>query len=211
MGLLAWWRRIRSSNRFDPRQATDRIPAVTIRPLREEDIPECHAIYRGNETGRFPDGYFSHFEADLQNDGYLWLIVEQDDELVAVGGVTLHKHELDITFGLLTFGMVAPDRHKQGFGSALLLARIAAVSRPDKLLAMGMTATPASVDFYKRYGFRFAARVQEDDGLEFDSYYTLITRDTWGECRALLKSSGVRYDPDSLTVPVSPLSEGMNA
>ena len=108
MGLLAWWKRIRASNRFDPERAAGRMPAVTIRPLRDEDIPVCHAIYKANEEGRFPDNYFGKFEADLESDGYLWLVVEDADEIVAVGGVCLHEYKSG-TLGFLAFGMVTPD------------------------------------------------------------------------------------------------------
>ena len=206
MGLFEWWRRFRASNRFAPARAAGRMPAVTIRRLRDEDVPACHAIYKANEVGRFPDGYFERFEADLRNDGYLWLVVEDSDEVVAVGGVCLHEHPPRGSFGFITFGMVKPDRHGQGIGSALLLARLAAFSAPIDVFGVGMTATPATVEFYKRYGFRFAGRAPEEDGIELETYYTLISRATWEATRVLLQSSGIDYDPDPLVVPASPLN-----
>ncbi len=207
MGLLAWWKRFRASNRFDPGRAAGRMPAVTIRRLRAADVAACHAIYKANETGRFPDGYFEKFAADLDNDGYLWLVVEDAGEVVAVGGISLHDNAPQGAFGVLTFGMVAPSRHGEGIGSALLLARLGALSAPEGIFGVGMTATPTSVEFYKRYGFKFAGRVLEEDGLEFDTYYTLMSRAAWEASRALLQSSGIAYDPDPLVVPRSPLQD----
>lgn len=206
MGLLEWWKRFRASNKFDPERAAGRMPAVTIRRLRKEDVPACHAIYKGNEEGRFPAGYFEKFEADLENDSYLWLVAEDAGEVVAVGGVCIHEHTPKVSFGFLTFGMVAPERHRQGIGSAILLARLAALSAPDDVLAVGMTATPATLEFYQRFGFKFAGRAPEDDGNTFDMYYTMVSRATWEACRALLRSSGIEYDPDALVVPKSPLN-----
>ncbi|MDJ0910636.1 MAG: GNAT family N-acetyltransferase [Woeseiaceae bacterium] len=205
MGLREWWKRFRASKRFDPERAAGRMPAVTIRPLRDEDIPACHAIYKANEEGRFPDNYFEKFEADLKSDGYLWLVVEDAGELVAVGGVCLHEYKSG-TFGFLAFGMVSPDRHRQGIGSALLLARLAALSAPEGILGVGMTATPATVEFYKSYGFKYAGRSPEEDGNVFDTYYTLMSRPKWEACRVLLRSSGIDYDPDPLVVPPSPIT-----
>ena len=181
------------------------MPAVTIDRLREEDVAACHAIYKANEEGRFPAGYFEKFEADLRNDGYLWLVVKDTDEVVAVGGICLHEQPPMGSFGFLTFGMVTPERHRQGVGSALLLARLAVLSPPDDIFAVGMTATPATVEFYKSFGFKFAGRAPEDDGNEFDTYYTMISRATWEAARALLRSSHVDFAPDSLVVPVGPV------
>ena len=201
MGIRSWWKRLRARDRFDPARATGRMPAVTIRQLRDDDIDACHAIYNANSEGRFPDGYFAHFEADLRKDKYLWLVVEDEGEIVGVGGICLHEYPPHGSFGFLVFGMVSPDRHRQGIGSALLLARIAALSAPDGYARIGMTSVPATVEFFKSYGFKFVGRLPEEDGNAFDTYYTVVSRPAWEASRALLTSSGITFDPDQLDVP----------
>ncbi len=186
------------------------MPAVTVRGLRSEDIPACHAIYNANKAGRFPVGYFEYFAADLENDKYLWLVVEDQSEIAAVGGICLHESAAIGHFGTLTFGMVRPDRHRQGLGSVLLLARLAALPVPEEKIYVGMTATPATVDFYKRYGFKFAGRAPGDRGVEFDTYYTVVSRAAQEACRTLLKAGGIDYDANEHAVPVGPPESGRN-
>ncbi len=205
MGLRSWWKRLRASGRFDPARAAGRIPAVTIRQLRDDDVAACHSIYHANADGRFPDGYFAHFEADLRKDNYLWLVVEDGEEVVGVGGICLHEYPPHGSFGFLAFGMVRPDRHRKGLGSALLLARLAALSAPDGYARVGMTSIPSTVEFYRSYGFKYVGRVPQEDGNEFDTYYTVLTRPSWEACRALLISSGITFDPERLVIPETPL------
>jgi len=60
--MLDWLRKIfRHPERIDFSPALSRVKPIRVRLLAETDVERCCAIYRLNEPGRFPDGYFEVF------------------------------------------------------------------------------------------------------------------------------------------------------
>ncbi len=190
------------SGRFDPSPAAERVPATVVRVIAAGDYDSCIDIYKDNKAKFFPDGYLKDFEQDLSSDACLWLGLEDDGDLIAVGGI--HLDTKDTGAAALAFGMVRPEKHGMGYGSALLLARIASLPRPDPVIRIVMSSLEETVGFYKRFGFVFVTRVLMKDGRELDSYYAKITRSSWHAARAILKSRQVVFDPDAVSVPNSP-------
>lgn len=190
------------AGRFDLSHAADRIPATVIRVITAEDRSSCIRIYEENERRFFPGGYLQDFEQDLSSDAYLWLGIEESGELIAVGGIHLDTHSIGAAG--LAFGMVRPDRHKMGYGSTLLVARLASLPPPDPVIRIVMSSLENSVGFYKQFGFVFVNRAVMGDGNELDYYYAKISRSSWKAARALLKSRHVSFDPDGMLVPHSP-------
>jgi N-acetylglutamate synthase-like GNAT family acetyltransferase len=127
-----------------------------VRPLREADKPLCEEIYRLNEAMHFPRGFLDRFLEQLNSASTLFLVAELEGKVKAVAGLVLDHGTTDRVFGL-AFGMVHPSIKRQGLGTTLLLARLAAL--PDSLIpcAIAMTSVGGSNTFYDRFGFRFLA------------------------------------------------------
>ncbi|KAI1694045.1 acetyltransferase (GNAT) family domain-containing protein [Ditylenchus destructor] len=124
----------------------DVLPRCTIRLLEEKDFATCESIYLLNEPGRFPQGLFPHFADWLRNGKTLMLIAEVDGQIRGFGGVNAQEED-GKHFVWLSFGMVHPDHHRTGFGTTLLLARLAlAESRHDRCTAL-LTTTGAPKPF----------------------------------------------------------------
>ena len=206
MGLLSWLKRnFRSTDRFDPSPAAGRIPEILIRELRTEDIDACHRIYTENAAHGLPDGYFETFTRDIESNSYLWMVAEVEEGPVGVGGICLTSTP-DLIGGL-AFGLVRPDKQQQGIGSALLLARMAALPKPDRYTRVMMSSVPATVDFYKQFGFSYFGRIPIDETRELDHYYTVVTRPAWGAASVLLASGGVSITPAMPKIPVRQMAE----
>ena len=206
MDIRSWLKRFfGGSALFDPSFFAADVPPVVIRELREDDLDACYRIYSENAPGHFPEGYFKHFENDLASDGYLWLVIEEAGVPIGVGGISIHGD--DEAVAALSFGMIRPDRHGMGYGSALLLARVAALPQPDPLMRIFMSSVEGSVGFYKKFGFAFVKRFQMDENTELDWYYVQIKPPAWEASRILLASARVEFDPDSVKVPTKRLED----
>ncbi|MEM9403948.1 MAG: GNAT family N-acetyltransferase [Pseudomonadota bacterium] len=196
---------IGGSGRFNPRPAANRIPATRIRPITAKDHASCRQIYKANEETTVPDGFIQDFEQDLASDRFLWLGIEEDNELIAIGAIRLNSD--DLSAAALSFGMVRPDKQKMGYGSALLTARLASLPRPDPVTRVVMSSLEPSAGFYRRFGFALIHRKAMDNGVELNFYCAELTRHAWETARALLASGQVRFDPDAVSVPNSPFRD----
>ena len=193
------------SGRFDPSPAAKRIPKTALRAITARDHNSCVSIYKDNEARFFPGGYLQEFQQDLSSNTYLWLGAEEQGELIALGGIRLGAE--DAATASLAFGMVHPDKHGLGYGSALLLARIASLPPPAPVTRVFISTLKNSVGFFKRFGFVFVRRVLMDDGIQLDWYYTRVTHSSWEAARALLISRQVTFDPDAVLVPNNPFPD----
>jgi ribosomal protein S18 acetylase RimI-like enzyme len=202
--IASWLQRIfRGRDRFNAVAASDRIPKVTIRQVSTSDLKACWEIYALNAPGRFPDGYFEVFKETLQSPSYLYLVVESSGAVVGVGGI-YRNQELACCCSLL-FGAIHPDHHRQGYGSALLLARLAALPKPDSWERILLSTVGDSAQFYKRFGFTFYDRFQLPPNQDpFDCYYSILRSSDWSGCVEVLEKSGVSFAREGLSVPTGP-------
>jgi hypothetical protein len=204
LSLAHWLTRIsRGRARFDPSVAANRIPEARVRPLSEGDIETCCELYALNEPGRFPAGYLPEFRKALQSPSYLFLVIEAGSRLVGLGGICRVPGVTVSNF--LVFGMVHPARHGQGFGPALLLARLSVISRPDPEEWIFLSSGGGSDAFYRRFGFRYRGRFPTYPNMQlFDVYRSYLTEADWKDCAEILDRSKVTFDRDGVVVPVGP-------
>lgn len=185
--------------RFKPGVAAGRVPACRVRRITPADHDACIDIYRQIEGGHVPTGFRQDFEQSLRSESCYWLGVEANGELVGAGGIA--PVDTADQGMVLVFGSIRPDRHGMGYGSALLLARIAALPPPDPKWLLVMTSLTKSIGFYKAYGFDYVMRSADDNGNEFDAYHAWVSLRTWAEaCEALVKSA-VSIDRGALAMP----------
>jgi RimJ/RimL family protein N-acetyltransferase len=92
------------------------------------------------------------FQEFLDHPSYLKLVACVEEEPVAIGGIgpiaALRSFHV-----WLTYGMVRPAFQRQGIGTAMLLARLAALPRPLKPVRVTLSSVPASERFLARFGF----------------------------------------------------------
>jgi len=147
-----------------------------LRPLHfraycDSDFDACLAIWRANEGEAFPAGYEPLFAESLQHHDSFYLLGESAGELVCCGGVAYHG-TCDCAF--LSFGLVAPQHQRQGFGSTLLLARLALLNPLPYGCTVAMEVTPQSFAFYRRFGFQGYNIHTDEHGNRFVSFSRVI-------------------------------------
>jgi len=160
--------------------------------LTERDYGSCKAIYQLNEAAHFPVGYDGLFAEWLTSGKSLFVVIEKDSRVVAFGGINAMQRKW-LNLASLTFGMVHPDHHRKGFGTTLLLVRLALLPRTllpwQVLLSPGLT----SGSFYAQFGFRFFSRDQDHRGRQVDTF-TAVLR----------PAQRAEFDRAFLTVSISP-------
>jgi N-acetylglutamate synthase-like GNAT family acetyltransferase len=202
MGFSRWFQWLfRNPHRFSPAIAAGRMSPAIIRKLCPADIDTCCEIYLRNEQEHFPEGHFEDFKKNLTMDSSLWLVIEVEKRVIGVGGICLES--ADNTTCNLSFGMIHPDYQRQGFGSALLLARLAALPKPEQPIFVCMAPVRNSVKYYERFGFEFLARVQlGKDQHKTDVFTSVLEAAAWDACASLLFASKIETRFDQFPVPV---------
>jgi hypothetical protein len=170
-----------------------------IREISPEDREPCLKIYRDNEPGRFPAGVGPDFEHFLSRSDYLKLVCCVADKPVAVGGIGIIPGPRS-SRAWLVFGMVTPELHGQGIGTALLLARLAALRTPSRPVRILLSNVAGSVGFFARFGFKLEGQMAiRPGGQLIDVCSAMLDSDTWEMCRRLAINMGV--NPQSFEVP----------
>ena len=145
------------------------LPTCTVRLLRESDYTACEDIYRLNEAGRFPEGYFPRFHDWLRNQRALIVVADVGGEIRGLGGINAEERTGQ-RFAALSFGMVHPGHHQAGFGTTLLLARLSLLASQGKRCTVMLSTVGGSETFYGRFGFRYVHSVPDQGGYAGDTY-----------------------------------------
>ena len=176
------------------------MPALSVREFERGDKDACRRIYKINEARHFPSGHFDEFIETLEAPGVLNLVAESDGRVVGVAGVSIDSTDGRLCH--LSFGMIHPDVQRRGIGSALLLARIASLPRPDPLLMLAMAPVKNSIPYYERFGFELVGKFPlGSNGDVSDLYAATLSGAAWSACRTLLDASRVWVELEGLAVP----------
>ena len=118
-----------------------------------------------------------------------------------MGGICLESDDNSCCH--LSFGMIHPEQQRQGFGSALLLARLAALPKPEDVIFVFMAPVRNSVKYYERFGFEFAGRARLGKSREkTEIYCSVLGAAAWEACASLLSASKIDAQFDQYPVPV---------
>ena len=202
MSVASWIKRAWVDRaRFIPSVAADRIPPALIRRFEWPDADACSEIYRLNQPGRFPDGFYPEFAATLQSTSHLYLVIEEAGQVLGLGGIYLTP---EVSGGSsLVFGLIHPARHRQGFGSALLLARLSILPKPSPRNWVFLSSGGTSDSYFLSFGFEHYGRVPiPPSSLPFDCYRSYLEEAEWKECSDILARRGVRFDRKGIVVPL---------
>jgi hypothetical protein len=180
-----------------PRSALSPVPpavsplGIQIRAYRPADKDACVEIYNENEPGRFPDGVVGQFEQFLQYPGYLRLVGCIDEQPIAIGGIGLIPGWFADNVWLV-FGMVRPALHRRGIGTAMLLARLAALPRPAKPVRVSLSSVEASDGFFERFGFVYQGQMAVPSSTKrLDVKSAILDSAGWETCRTLIHGMGI--------------------
>ena len=185
--------------RFVPPPVRNVRTNIGVRELVPSDREACLQIYRDNEAGRFPDGVLPLFENFIARRDYLKLVCCTGNDIVAVGGITVIPGLLALQ-AWLVFGLVAPSYQGHGIGTTLLLARLAALPRPDGPTRLLLSNVPGSVGFFARFGFKLQGQMAvPPTGDRIDVCSAMLDVDAWTTCRQLVTDVGI--DLGTLSVP----------
>lgn len=128
------------------------LPPLVFRPYTPDDFDRCMELYRLNEEGRFPDDARALYARFLKANLGGTFMVELEGERVATCGANLWYGG---TSGCLSFGLIHPDHHCKGIGTAILLSRLVLLSRKatEALIMISLMAVDDSMRFYRKFGF----------------------------------------------------------
>ncbi|KEF35024.1 hypothetical protein RDMS_04295 [Deinococcus sp. RL] len=129
---------------------------MPIRPYAPEDRAACLALFDANVPDFFAPHERAEFETWLQDPGE-YFVLEDGGQVVACGGVWLGPEDRGRPAGL-SWGMVARNAQRRGYGSQLLRFRL------ERLRALGarevhLDTSQHSAPFFARFGFREVRRV----------------------------------------------------
>jgi N-acetylglutamate synthase-like GNAT family acetyltransferase len=180
------------------------LPTVRIRPFEQADLEICCDIYKLNAPGRFPEGYYDIFRGAITSPNTLFLVVENEGTVLGFGGISLSLLETHQE-AKISYGIIHPDAHRKGIGTALLLARIAALPEPDKPYVLTVSPLPHSRSFFKQFGFCFANKYQDTrTNKKFELLAVRVTRQDWLHARKRLSQASVELMVTE-AVPVVPI------
>jgi GNAT superfamily N-acetyltransferase len=95
----------------------------------------------------------------------------------------------------LSFGVVHPHHQRKGIGTALLLARIAILPKPQDFYCVSMSPLPNAQPFFRKFGFGFVASYNDRDSqLVFDLFAVQVYLRQWKQAGDLLRRSGIKLD-----------------
>lgn len=137
----------------------------TVRAFAPADRAACLALFDSNVPEFFAPHERAEFEQWLNDPGE-YFVLEDGGKVVACGGVWLDPARPQRSAGL-SWGMVARDVHRRGYGSRLLAFRLA------RLWALGaaevhLDTSQHSAPFFARHGFQEVRRVADGFGPGLD-------------------------------------------
>ncbi len=203
---IAWLRRaFREGNDFNISALGKRIPRCRFRKYQAEDLEAVSQIYLLNEQTFFPPGGYSKFCDWLEDPDNLVLVCEEGTVIRAVGGISqiqgYDPKGQAVDFAYLGYGMVHPEHHGKGFGTALLAVRLGFLPRPLVGWKVNMTSAGITDKFYARFGFTRTGSQPYFDGVVLQLHEIWLDEFCWRFCRYAVGNSSVEFHGTLPEVP----------
>lgn len=132
---------------------------MLVRDYTNSDKPACLAIFSSNIPVYFAEHELQEFDEFLDGTGSMYLVAEDaDGRVVGCGGYYVRDG-----VGRLCWGMVDRSRHRGGFGSVLLSARLDRLFHEQGVEWVSITTSQHSCGFFERVGFQTES--VEENGL----------------------------------------------
>lgn len=141
-----------------------------IRPYAPEDREAILTLLRLNTPAFFAPEEEADFVRYLEEDAELYHVVEEDNRIVACGGMNL----FDNGTARISWDMVHPDAQGKGVGSRLTEFRIARLKETGGVERIVVRTSQLAYRFYARFGFEVKEIVTDYWAEGFDLYYMEI-------------------------------------
>jgi len=132
------------------------------------------------------------------------LVAEHDGKIVASGGLHYFMRR-DVA--VLSFGLVHPEFHENGIGTALVLARLALLDpdreacKPYRAYRVLIWSVAKSIGFYHRFGFETWTYWKDKHGQQHPAGGLMFSLRDIVKCRELLRSQGINFPADEKLIP----------
>ncbi|RYD19710.1 MAG: GNAT family N-acetyltransferase [Verrucomicrobiaceae bacterium] len=198
--MASWLEKLfREHGVFKFPRSTRNLPVCRIRPLRGEDVEACILIYQLNEGGNFSGGLDS-FRRTLEEGHSLYLVCEENGEIRAMGGMNIRYCGNDEMVELF-FGMVHPDHHHRGFGTAIVLARLCILPAPRDEWQVRMHSVADG--FHRKFGFHPYEVVSDENGNRIVRLQLYLSLKGIARCRVVLASAHILVDCAGCGIPAA--------
>ena len=174
---------------------------LRIQCLTRDRCPFCRGEllpHSSHQISNDPPGYYDDFCDCLKTGSSLFLVCEVDGRILGVGGISMNQGENNCAS--LCYGLIHPAHHKEGFGTVMLLARLALLPVPDGRWFTFMLTVKGSATFYQRFGFSGELMV-DDRNNEMWQYSTLIDPGCLQQCREALAAASITIDTKGVMIP----------
>lgn len=156
-----------------------------IRKAEERDWDRLEEIYLSQQVTALPEGYFPEFQQTIRDPDIHFLVAEANGRVVGGGGVVTHSPGRLVG---LTFGTVHASECGKGFGTDLLLARLASIPIEGAECQVLVVATQWSANFFRRLGFVWHHVYQDERGYAYAEGSQLVTPANQVSARRLLEN-----------------------
>lgn len=173
------------------------LPTCRIRPFLETDLEACERIYQLNEGESFSGG-LDDFRKTLDDGQSFYLVCEENGVIRAVGGMCVYLHE-NGEFANLFYGLVHPDHHRRGFGTAMLFARLSLLPPPRDEWQIGMYSVADS--FHRRFGFHPVDVAHDEHQNRMVHLQLHISQIGILRSRAVLQAAGIKVECAGYRIP----------
>lgn len=141
---------------------------ILIRSLRDSDKELLLRIMGKNIPAYFDPSERSDFEYYLDNELEDYFVVEQNQVIVAGGGI---NYQYDTGIARISWDMVLPELQGKGIGKRLLLHRIELIRQNQKIKRIEVRTSQLAHTFYAKAGFKLI-KIEKDYWAEgFDLYW----------------------------------------
>ncbi|MCD6048631.1 MAG: acetyltransferase, N-acetylglutamate synthase [Verrucomicrobia bacterium] len=163
--LLTWVRRKFAFTDLDRELNPPLLLPVRFRAYEERDFSRLMALYRLVSAGRFPEGDEKAFAAYLRQTPNGMIVAELNGKIIGCSGLA----QLGKNIYTLCYGLVHPDYQKYRIGTTMTLLRVGrtAIGQPDSIVHLLIFALPASLSFYRRFGFTDCGKWTAADDKEY--------------------------------------------
>lgn len=123
----------------------------------------------------------------------MMIAAEENAQIVGVGGLQFID---DGRIAIIHTDGVRPTEQKRGIGTALVMARLAAIEASLECAAVTLLATEFSRGFYQRFGFQAVGDPELDPimGFQICGMELAYSTEIRSKATRWLESSGVRFE-----------------
>ena len=124
---------------------------MIIRSYQQRDRAGCLALFDSNVGGSFLMSERAEFETFLDNLPGPYIVVEDNDDILACGGYAPNIDAPDTAD--LCWGMVRRDLQGTGLGKLLVAARLERIEADACFRHVFLKTSQETAAFYERFGF----------------------------------------------------------